>query len=154
MLALIERRSPMHAIRRSGRLVSVIALLPLLTEPAIAEPDASRTALLARFIAAAQATEPSFVVSAARGEVLFRTPSTAGKADTPSCTSCHTDDPTRPGRTRAGKTIEPLAPSAAPTRLVDEATVDKWLRRNCSDVLGRDCSAAEKADLLAFLVIL
>jgi hypothetical protein len=29
--------------------------------------------------------------------------------------------------------------------------VEKWFKRNCSDVLGRACSAQEKGDLLAWL---
>ena len=32
--------------------------------------------------------------------------------------------------------------------------VDKWFRRNCKDVLARECSAAEKADVLAWLISL
>ena len=35
--------------------------------------------------------------------------------------------------------------------LTDVARVDKWFRRNCNDVLSRECSAAEKADVLAYL---
>jgi hypothetical protein len=30
--------------------------------------------------------------------------------------------------------------------------VDKWFRRNCVDVLERECTAGEKADLLAYLL--
>lgn len=32
------------------------------------------------------------------------------------------------------------------------AKADKWFRRNCKDVLSRECTAAEKADVLAWLV--
>jgi len=32
--------------------------------------------------------------------------------------------------------------------------VDKWFRRNCKDVLSRECSAAEKADVMAYLISL
>lgn len=69
-----------------------------------------------------------------------------------SCATCHTDDPRRDGRhvvTR--KTIAPLAPVANPARLRDPARVEKWLRRNCRDVLSRECTAQEKADVLAWL---
>ena len=31
------------------------------------------------------------------------------------------------------------------------AKVDKWFRRNCNDVLSRECTAVEKADVLAYL---
>ncbi|MDZ4130649.1 MAG: DUF1924 domain-containing protein [Hydrogenophaga sp.] len=31
------------------------------------------------------------------------------------------------------------------------AKLDKWFRRNCKDVLSRECTAAEKADVMAYL---
>ena len=69
-----------------------------------------------------------------------------------SCATCHTDDLTRPGQhAKTGKPIEPLAPSVNPERLTDQAKVEKWLRRNCRWTLGRECTAAEKADFLAYI---
>jgi hypothetical protein len=32
------------------------------------------------------------------------------------------------------------------------AKVDKWFKRNCKDVLSRECTAIEKADVLAYLI--
>lgn len=69
-----------------------------------------------------------------------------------SCSSCHGTPPTGPGRhADTGKTIKPLAPAFNPKAFTSTAHVDKWLRRNCKDVLERECSAGEKADLLAYL---
>ncbi len=69
-----------------------------------------------------------------------------------SCATCHTDDLTRPGQhAKTGKPIEPMAPSVNPERLTDQAKVEKWLRRNCRWTLGRECTAAEKADFLAYI---
>ena len=48
--------------------------------------------------------------------------------------------------------IEALAPAFNPRAFTDGAKVDKWFRRNCKDVLQRECSATEKADVLAFLL--
>ena len=36
----------------------------------------------------------------------------------------------------------------------DSARVDKWFRRNCKDVLSRECTPAEKSDVIAFLLSL
>ena len=70
-----------------------------------------------------------------------------------SCASCHGADATEPGRhVVTGKPIPPLAPARNPRAITDRAKVDKWFRRNCGDVLGRACSAAERADVLAFLL--
>jgi hypothetical protein len=30
--------------------------------------------------------------------------------------------------------------------------VEKWFTRNCRDVLGRECTPAEKADIMAWLI--
>jgi hypothetical protein len=46
----------------------------------------------------------------------------------------------------------PLAPAANPERLSDTAKIEKWFKRNCNDVLGRECEAQEKADVLSWLM--
>lgn len=70
----------------------------------------------------------------------------------PSCSSCHTDDPRQPGRhVVTDKAIRPLSPTANPERFSDAAKVEKWFKRNCTEVVGRECTAAEKADFIAFL---
>jgi hypothetical protein len=70
-----------------------------------------------------------------------------------SCTSCHTERPTQPGRhVKTDKPIQPLAPAANAVRFTDTGKVDKWFGRNCNDVLSRVCTAQEKADVLAWLM--
>ncbi|GHD59357.1 cytochrome c-type protein SHP [Thalassobaculum fulvum] len=105
-----------------------------------------RDTLLAGYVAEAGAP-----ASAARGEAFFKATHSGGKPDTASCTACHTADPRSAGRTRAGKPIEPMAVSVSPDRFTDPAKVEKWFRRNCNSVLGRECTAAEKADVVAWL---
>ena len=38
--------------------------------------------------------------------------------------------------------------------LSDTAKAEKWFRRNCNDVMKRECSSAEKADVLSWLMTL
>ncbi|NJD05147.1 MAG: DUF1924 domain-containing protein [Methylococcaceae bacterium] len=72
-----------------------------------------------------------------------------------SCSTCHTDKPTQPGKHAVtDKTIAPLAPAANPERFADPRKVAKWFKRNCNDVLKRECSAAEKGDVLTYLLSL
>jgi len=72
-----------------------------------------------------------------------------------SCASCHGTPPTRQGEhASTAKPIAPLAPAFNAKAFTDAARSDKWFRRNCKDVLGRECSAAEKADVLAWLLSL
>ncbi|MEW6167647.1 MAG: DUF1924 domain-containing protein [Pseudomonadota bacterium] len=89
--------------------------------------------------------------SAARGRAFFA----ARHGGKWSCSSCHTTDPRQGGRHAAtGKVIAALAPSANPKRLRDPAKVEKWFRRNCKDVLERECTAAEKGDVITYLMSL
>jgi cytochrome c peroxidase len=72
-----------------------------------------------------------------------------------SCSSCHTADPTVLGKhVKTGKVIQPMAPAANPERFTDAAKTEKWFRRNCGDVVGRECTPEEKADVLTWLVSL
>jgi cytochrome c peroxidase len=102
-------------------------------------------------IATSYAAAAGNAASAERGRQLFTT--THGREW--SCATCHREPPTAAGRhAKTGKTIEPLAPAANPARFTDPARVEKWLRRNCNDVLGRECSAQEKADVTHWLATL
>jgi cytochrome c peroxidase len=87
----------------------------------------------------------------ARGQQLFVTP----QGREWSCSSCHGAVPVGAGRhASTGKAIQALAPAANPQRFTDAAKTEKWFRRNCNDVLGRECAASEKADVLAWLMTL
>jgi len=90
--------------------------------------------------------------SAAAGKKLFMGKHTGGKPETTSCTACHTNNLKGMGQTRVGKPIEPMAISANPSRFTDKDKVAKWFRRNCKTVLGRECTAGEKADIIAYLL--
>ena len=96
----------------------------------------------------AQAAAPA---QPARGQQLFTT--RHGKDW--SCASCHTATPTVEGKhASTGKVIAPLAPAFNPERFSDTAKTEKWFRRNCNDVMGRECTAGEKADVLSWLLTL
>ena len=86
-----------------------------------------------------------------RGKELYLKQFSTGKIDTPSCTSCHTNDPTQFGETRAGKAIDPMAVSMSPEGYQTREKGEKWFGRNCRSVLGRECTAIEKGDFLSFM---
>jgi cytochrome c peroxidase len=90
-------------------------------------------------------------LSPTRGEALYRGEHPGRDGKPGSCTSCHTANPKGLGKTRVGKPIEPLAPIANPQRFTDAAQVEKWFRRNCADVLARECTPQEKGDFIAWL---
>jgi hypothetical protein len=87
--------------------------------------------------------------SPVRGEQFFN--SKHGKEW--SCASCHENPPNHDTKhIVTGKVIKPFAPVANPTRFTDDAKVEKWFKRNCNDVLGRECTVQEKADVLSWLM--
>ena len=70
-----------------------------------------------------------------------------------SCSTCHTDNPAAQGKhSETDKIIKPLAPAANEERFTDMKKVAKWFKRNCNDVLDRECTAQEKGDVLAYLL--
>jgi hypothetical protein len=100
---------------------------------------------------ARQASSSFTGFSAQRGEQFFN----ARHGGDWSCATCHTSDPRQPGRhATTGKGIAPLAPAANPERFTNPARVEKWFGRNCNDVLRRTCTAAEKGDVLTWLLSL
>lgn len=132
-----RRRQTAHRVA-----AMLAALLPLAGQAA----DTTPTQLVSYW-----STQAGTPANAARGERLF----TVRHGGDWSCASCHGAPPTGPGKhAGTGKAIEALAPAFNPKSLTDTARVDKWLRRNCKDVLARECTAAEKADVLAYLASL
>ena len=129
-------------------LTTVLAALGVVTSigaPAWAQAT-TPAAQLQRWQAAAGAPG-----DAARGQKLFNTKA----GNDVSCASCHGSPPTGPSRhASTGKPTDALAPAFNSERFADQAKADKWFRRNCKDVFSRECSAAEKADLMAYLLSL
>ena len=124
-------------------LSSVIAL------PARAEQPQD---FLTTFAAQAKIDNAGFSnFDAGRGEQFFKSRHDGDW----SCAICHTDNPAAPGNHAVTKKdIEPLAPSANPARFTNATKVEKWFKRNCKDVLKRECTALEKGDVLTYLLSL
>lgn len=127
-----------------------IFVLVLLTLPAASARATTPDALLRDYAAVSTPASGSQGFSADRGRALYER-----KGKDWSCSSCHTADPRRAGEHAVtGKAIRPLAPSANPERFTDAAKVEKWFRRNCRDVLGRECTPLEKGDFITWLTSL
>lgn len=102
-------------------------------------------------MAASYSAQAGATASAQRGQEFF----TSKHGKDWSCASCHTSTPTGEGKHAAtGKLIAPMAPAANAERFTDNAKTEKWFRRNCNDVVGRECTPGEKADVLAWLMSL
>ena len=123
-----------------------VAALCLVFSSAAVAADTSASEQLQRWTAEAKAPG-----NADKGKAFF----SAKHGGEWSCTSCHNAPPTTDGKhATTGKPIAPLAPGFNPKAFTDTAKVDKWFRRNCKDVLSRECTAPEKADVMAYLLSL
>ena len=109
---------------------TLILLAALMAQPVLAQ-ETSPHALIDQYSAEAGA-----VPSPENGKALFMATHSSGK------------------QARTGKPIDPLAPSVNSERFTDTKFVEKWFGRNCNSVLGRDCSAQEKADIISWLMSL
>lgn len=127
------------------------ALLIALLSASAAATEGTPQQIIDGYAAEAARQTSGYQPSARRGaEFYARRFSVSDKM--PACTACHTESPAQPGRHAVtGKAIKPLAPRAEAARFSDPAKTEKWFRRNCTEVLGRECSAAEKADFIRFL---
>lgn len=115
-------------------------------------PPAAQAATPAQLLAAYEASAKA-PGSPERGQKLFTT--NFGRELGFSCSSCHGAEPVKNGRDQVSeKSIRPLAPSANPQRFTDKTKVDTWFRLNCTDVVGRACTAGEKADVMSWLLTL
>lgn len=94
-----------------------------------------------------------FTPTAARGKQFFDKNWNVSQK-MPSCKACHGSDLNVPGEhVITGKSIGPLSPAANAERFTDPKKVEKWFKRNCTEVVGRECSAAEKADYIQFALL-
>lgn len=132
--------------------IRTLSALPMLVIALAASPIAAHAATPAELLAGyvAQAGAPA---NAERGEKLFTT--NFGKDLGLSCASCHGAVPTRSSRHAISeKRIDALAPAFNDKRFTDRAKVEGWFRTNCKDVMARECTAQEKADVVAWLITL
>ena len=127
------------------KLIGVTALLVAI--PFYAQADAVSE------LEAEYQTQGAGPFSAAVGEALWNKAFVDAKTGKErNCASCHTTDLTKQGKhARTGKAIKPMAPSVNSKRLTEVKKIKKWFVRNCKWTLGRECTAQEKGDVLAFL---
>ena len=98
-------------------------------------------------------TKAGAPASPERGQKLFTTKGTGDMGW--GCASCHGNPPTSAGRNALSeKPIPALAPAFNPASFTDRSKVDGWFKNNCKDVLNRECTMAEKADVLSWLLTL
>lgn len=149
---LVARAARLAASLAFGALAALAVAAPL-GIPARAEaasPVASE--LLRGWEAQARRERPAFAgFSAEEGKRLYLAEHVQDGQKV-SCATCHTASPRAQGRSPAGKVVDPLSPAVNPDRFTDPADVEKWFKRNCKQVLGRECTAEEKGHFTTFVL--
>lgn len=109
--------------------------------------------LLKEYKAEAKKADAKFAdFDAKRGEQFYHAKHVKDGKEV-SCATCHMDDPKKIGKNpKTSKDIQPMAPIANAKRFADPAKTEKAFHRNCSDMLGRDCTAQEKGDFISYLM--
>lgn len=102
----------------------------------------------------AKTVNPAFTTpSITEGKMFFNRKFKATNGKEVACASCHTSNPANSGKhIVTGKTIAPLSPVANSKRFNDLEKVEDKFTEHCNDILGADCTAAEKANFIAYLL--
>lgn len=123
-----------------------VASLPVAADVASAQKLADKYAAFAKNI------NPEAKPSAEAGKTFFNRKLTVRGKEV-SCSSCHTDNPAAVGKhITTKKAIKPLAPAANPARFSDVDKVEVNFEKHCLDIIGKDCTAQEKADYITYLL--
>ena len=91
--------------------------------------------------------------SAVDGKLFFNRKIKGPNGKETACASCHTQNPANEGKhIVTGKKIAPLSPNVNPKRFADVDKVEENFTKHCNEVIGADCTAAEKANYIAYLL--
>lgn len=114
---------------------------------------ASAQKLAAKYETIAKNINPASTGLSANDGKSFYNREITVKGQQVACASCHTANPADNGKhIVTGKPIRPLSPTANPKRFADIDKVEKEFTAHCHDVIGRDCSAQEKGNFIAYLL--
>ena len=128
--------------------IGIIFMLLASTGTAWAETPAS---MVAGYTAEAAKSTAGFAPSAQRGQAFFLK-DWGVSSKMPNCTACHGKNLNLEGRhVVTDKRIAPMNPAVNNERFTSTSKVEKWFKRNCTEVVGRECTAAEKADFIQFV---
>ncbi len=91
--------------------------------------------------------------TAADGKFFFNRKIKLGNGKEMACASCHTANPADNGKhVVTGKAIRPLSPAVNAKRFEDFEKVQEKFTQHCKDIIGSDCTAAEKASYITYLL--
>lgn len=133
--------------------ILIAALLGFAILPAHADV-ANAVKLEKKYAAFAKTANPEYSgPSAVDGKFFFNRKIKLANGKEAACASCHTANPADEGKhIITGKPIKPLSPTVNYKRFSDVEKVEEQFTKHCNDIIGSDCTAAEKANYIAYLL--
>lgn len=113
-----------------------------------------------KYAAAAKAADAAWAgPTVEEGKAFFSREVIQFKGDTKNpgkaiaCASCHTANPADAGKhIVTGKKIAPLSPAVNAKRFAALDKVEKGFAKHCQEVVGSDCTPAEKASYITYVL--
>lgn len=135
-------------------LLGVISAIPAQADIATAQKLADK------YAAAAKTENPSWAgPTVEEGKAFFTREVIQFKGDRNNpgkaiaCASCHTANPADAGKhVVTGKKIAPLSPAVNAKRFADMERVEKGFTKHCNEVVGSDCTSAEKSSYITYVI--
>ena len=133
--------------------ITLAALLGLVSIAAHADVE-NAVKLQDKYVEIAKTANPEFKgPSAVDGKFFFNRKIKLANGKEAACASCHTQNPADAGKHMVtGKAIKPLSPTVNYKRFSNIDKVEEQFTLHCNDILGSDCTAAEKANYIAYLL--
>jgi hypothetical protein len=131
-----------------------IVLLALLGLTAISAQASIANELVIIYHTQAIAENKDFAgPSAEEGKAFFNNKVKTADGKETACASCHTANPADNGKNIVtGKVIKPLSPVINTKRFSDFDKVEAKFSQHCFDILGIDCTAAQKANYISYVL--
>lgn len=133
--------------------IALLALFSLTAFSAHADV-ANAVKLEKKYAAFAKTANPEYGgPSAVDGKFFFNRKIKLANGKEAACASCHTANPADEGKHMVtGKPIKPLSPMVNFKRFSNVEKVEEQFTLHCNDIIGSDCTAAEKANYIAYLL--
>jgi hypothetical protein len=140
--------------------VLLLALLGGLSAASAQAETATAQKLADKYTATAKAADPKWTgPTVEEGKTFYTREVIQFKGDTKktgkaiACASCHTANPADAGKhIITGKKIAPLSPAINAKRFADLDKVEKGFTKHCQEVVGSDCTPAEKASYITYVM--
>ncbi len=131
-------------------LVALLGLTAISAQASVANAEK----LVMIYSTQAKGANPAYAgASAEEGKAFFNRSVKTKSGKEMACASCHTANPADNGKhavTR--KSIKPLSPVVNAKRFADFDKVEAKFTQHCVDIIGNDCTAAEKANYITYVL--